>query len=122
VKAVERFLLRVNGLLQDRRQTQKSLRGDKTEGWISNIMRERRALKLNDADELAETLGVPLAELVRRPDDRTYELTGTEARVIEAFRRLSPTEQQAAIALLTLRQRKVGRPPKNESKKIVNRN
>lgn len=113
MKAVERFVLRVTGLLEDRKQPQKSLRGEKTEGWISNIVKLRRALKLNDADEIAEALGVPLSELVRRPEDRTYELSGNEARLLDAYRRMSPVEQQALITIATLRYRKVGRPKKN---------
>lgn len=120
MKAVERFVLRVTGLLADRKQTQKSLRGEYSEGWISNIVKLRRALKLDDAEDIAEALGVPLSELIRRPDDRTYELNGTEARLLDAFRRMSPTEQQSLITIATLRYRKVGRPHKSDKLKTVN--
>lgn len=110
MRVVERFRLRVISLLEDRKQTQKSLRGDKTEGWISNIMLGRRGIKIQDAEEIADILNVPLAELIRRPEDQVYELSPTETRLIEAFRRMSLTEQHALLTMATLRYRKVGRP------------
>jgi hypothetical protein len=121
VKAGERFVLRVTGLLAERRQTQKSLRGDKSEGWISNIVKLRRALKLDDADEIANALEVPLSELVRRPEDVTYQLSGPEARLLDAYRQLAQAEQQSILTLATLRSRRVGRPVKKITTASTNR-
>lgn len=115
---VERFRLRVISLLEDRGLKQNMIRGSKTEGWVSNILTGRRGIRLNDVEEIASALNVPVAELVRRPDDRTYDLTATEARLIEAFRRLSQTEQHALLTLATLRFRHVGRPTRNESSRV----
>ncbi|HMJ82296.1 MAG TPA: hypothetical protein VK504_03975 [Vicinamibacterales bacterium] len=117
VNASKRFILRVTGLLSDRQQTQKSLRGDKTEGWISNIVKLRRALKLDDAETIADALETPLSELVRRPEDVTYELSGAEARLLDAYRQLAPAEQQSLLTLATLRTRRVGRPSKHSATK-----
>ena len=50
MNVVERFLLRVNEILHERNENQKSLRGDKSEAWISNIMRGSRQLRLRDAE------------------------------------------------------------------------
>lgn len=112
MNATKRFVLRVTELLAERKQTQKSLRGENSEAWISNIVKLRRALKLDDADDIATALDVPLSELVRRPEDVTYELDGTEARLLDAYRQLAPVEQQALITLATLRTRRIGRPSK----------
>jgi len=108
-----RFRVRVADLLEQRGLKQKSLVADKTEGWISNIMTGRRGVRLEDLDTIAGVLNVPPAELIRDPHNQTFELTPNEIRLVEAFRRLSPTEQQALLTLATLRYRKVGRPAKD---------
>jgi transcriptional regulator with XRE-family HTH domain len=107
---VERFRLRVIGLLEDRGLTQKAIRGSKTEGWVSNIITGRRGIRLNDVEQIADALNVPVAELMRRPEDHVYDLSQTESRLIEAFRKLSHHEQQALLTMATLRFRRVGRP------------
>lgn len=112
---VERFRLRVIALLEDRGLTQKSIRGTKTEGWVSNIITGRRGIRLIDVEEVANALNVPVAELMRRPEDRCYDLSSTEARLIEAFRRLSHVEQQALLTVATLRFRHIGRPNRQEA-------
>lgn len=103
--ATARFRLRVISLLEEKGWTQKSLKGDSSEGWISNVITGRRNLKLDDAEKIAARLQRPLAELLRRPDDHVYELDNLEARLVEAFRAMNETEQQAFITIATLRQR-----------------
>ena len=107
-----RFRVRVADLLEQRGLKQKALSADKSEGWISNIMTGRRGVRLQDLESIAGVLGVPPSELIRAPEDTMIELTATEGRIVEAFRRLSPTEQQALLTVATLRYRKVGRPAK----------
>jgi transcriptional regulator with XRE-family HTH domain len=108
--AFERFRMRVLDLLEDRGINQKALRGEFTEGWISNKLQGRRKLYFSDVEQIADALNVPMSELVRHPEDRTYDLSATEARLIEAFRKLSQNEQQALLTLATSRFRAVGRP------------
>lgn len=105
LRLTERFRLRVIGLLEEKGLHQKDLRGSKTEGWVSNIITGRRGIKLDDVEGIAEALNVPVAELVRRGDDRVYDLSGTEARLIDAFRQLSFNEQTSLLTLATLRLR-----------------
>jgi transcriptional regulator with XRE-family HTH domain len=103
--ASARFRLRVLSILDDRDIAQKTLRGANSESWISNKLRGTRGLALNDAEEIAAALQVPIAELLRRPDDQLYELDNAEVRVVDAFRQLAAHEQDAVVTLLTLRQR-----------------
>ena len=102
--AASRFILRVQEYI-DKGVRQKDLKGPNSEGWISNILKARRGLSLNDAEMIAEALKVPLAELLRRPDDAIYELDNLEGRLIEAYRALARPEQEALLTLATLRQR-----------------
>lgn len=103
--ARERFLFRVHSTLEERNLNQKDLKGANSEGWISNKLRGQRDLKLNEAEQIADALQVPLAELLRKPEDSVYELDNLEARVVEAYRQLSKPEQDACVLLLTLRHR-----------------
>lgn len=106
----ERFRLRVLDLLEDRGLFQKDLKGPFSAGWISNKLKGSRGLYFRDVTQIAEALNVPVSELVRHPDDKTYDLSALEARLIEAFRKLSITEQQALLTMATLRHRGPGRP------------
>src|SRR3977135_4227089 len=115
---VERFRVRVMGLIEDRGLNQKDLKGSKTEGWISNIVTGRRGIKLNDVEGIAEALNVPVAELVRKPEDRVYDLSATEARLIEAFRKIPAQEQQAILILSTARFRQDGRRNHRDIKRV----
>lgn len=112
--ARERFRLRVISLLEQRGLTQKALKGERSEGWISNIIAGRRNLKLDDAQQIADALQTPLAELLTRPDDQLYELDNLESLLIESFRQLAPDEQKALLTITTLRHRQApyasGRP------------
>lgn len=103
--ALARFRLRVIEVLDARGLTQKSIRGTKTEGWIANIIAGRRNLRLDDAEAIADALQMPLSELVRRADDRTYELDNLESLLVETFRQFHPDEQKALLTIVTLRQR-----------------
>lgn len=103
--ARERFLLRVHSVREQRNLHQKDLKGSNSEQWISNKLRGLRDLSLNEAEEIADALQVPLAELLRRPDDLVYELDNLEGRLIDAFRQLNAAEQDALLTLSTLRLR-----------------
>jgi len=103
--ALKRFRLRVIEVLEQRGLTQKSLKGDRTEGWIANIIAGRRNLRLDDAERIADALQMPLSELVRRPDDRTYELDNLESLLVETFRQFSVEEQKALLTVITVRHR-----------------
>lgn len=103
--ASRRFRLRVLELMEERHITQKALKGNNTEGWISNKIHGRRGVQLDEAEEIAGALQVPLAELIRRPDDQHYTLDNLESRLVEAFRQFSKDEQSALLILATLRQR-----------------
>jgi hypothetical protein len=103
--ARDRFLLRVHGILEERDLNQKDLRGTNSEGWISNKLRGKRNLTLNEAEEIADALPVPLTELLRRPENAVYELDNLEARLLEAFRQLAKQEQDAFLTIITLRHR-----------------
>lgn len=107
-----RFRVRVADLLEQRGLKQKELRGDHTEGWISNIMTARRGVGLEDLESIANILNIPPAELIRDPMNTTLELTPNEIRLVQAFRALSGHEQNAVLTMATLRQRsgKAGRP------------
>lgn len=115
------FWIRVQDALRDRKESGREkvrdqdladATGNTSKSWAGNMRALRREITLNDAAAIAERLEMPLSELVRRPDDVTYELTGLEARVIEAYRTLQPSEREALLTLATLRYRKVGRPKK----------
>lgn len=102
----ERFIDRVRDVLDEKHIPQKELlREGQSQGWISNKLRGRRRMTLNEAAEIAEALNMPLTELLRKPEDRVYELDNLEVRVMDAFRQLSDEEQTATVTLLTLRQR-----------------
>lgn len=103
--ARERFLLRVHSVLDERDLNQKDLKGANSEGWISNKLRGQRDVKLNEAEQIADALQVPLAELLRKPEDSVYELDNVESRLVEAFRQLSKPEQDAFVLTVTLRHR-----------------
>jgi transcriptional regulator with XRE-family HTH domain len=111
-----RFRVRVADLLERRGLKQKTLIGDNTEGWISNIMTGRRGVRLEDLEAIANILNVPPSELIRAPTDVTLELTPQEVRLVEAFRVLSGVEQHALLMVATLRQRsgKAGRPTRED--------
>lgn len=103
--AASRFILRVQEVLDSGEFKQKDLSVGNSEGWISNILKARRGLRLNDAAEIAAAMGRPLSELVRETENTLYELDNLEARAIEAFRQLSKAEQEAFVTIVTLRHR-----------------
>jgi len=103
--ARDRFVLRVRAILDEKKLPQKAARGSNSEEWISTKLSGARNLQLNEAEEIADALQVPLAELLRKPEDSVYELDNMEARLIEAYRQLSKPEQDAFVLVMTLRHR-----------------
>lgn len=100
-----RFRFRVMDILRARKQKQHTLKGSESASALSMKMRGLRGISLDDAAEIADALGFPLAELVSAPDSSFYDLNAKEQRVIEAYRQLGKDEQDAFLTTVTLRQR-----------------
>lgn len=100
-----RFRFRVLDILRARNQKQKTLKGRESASALSMKMRGFRGISLDDAAEIADALGFPLAELVSAPDSSFYDLNAKEQRIIDAYRQLGKDEQDAFLTTVTLRQR-----------------
>lgn len=67
---------------------------------ISNFLKGKYELRLRHLDRLADALGVPPSELVRRTDEPLYELSDAEARLIGYYRQWTPDAQHALLSVL----------------------
>jgi hypothetical protein len=56
--------------------------------WVTDIVDGKQDLRLRDLDGVAEALGVPPGDLVRRDDNFYLEVTHTERRLIGFYRSL----------------------------------
>lgn len=94
--------MRVADLLEARGLTQKRLAElvGKPQPTISRLLSGHRGIRVNDLDAVAQVLLVPVAELLRAPDDPIYELNPREGDLIRRFRALSPAGQDALLTLL----------------------
>lgn len=111
-----RFRFRVLDILRARKQPQNTLKGSESESALSMKMKGLRGISLDDAAEIAKTLGFPLAELVSDPDSSFYDLNAKEQRLVEAYRLLSKDEQDAFLTTVTLRQRQA---PNTTGRKVA---
>lgn len=60
----------------------------RSDSWISDILKRRADLSLRDLDAIADKIGVPPGDLVRRPDRNYMELRIVETKLIGYFRAL----------------------------------
>lgn len=69
--------------------------------WITDIIdgpeKEGQDLRLRDLDAVADVLGVPPGELVRRDDTIVLELTHTEYRMVKFFRSMPDIARQHLV-------------------------
>ena len=70
----------------------------RSDSWISDIIAGRADLTLRDLDAVADHLGVPPGELVRRHDRQYLELRHLEARMV-AYVRTLPERVVAGLSL-----------------------
>jgi transcriptional regulator with XRE-family HTH domain len=114
LNAMERIRARLKALLDERQlgggtQKQKKLAEfvakynretkPRSQAWISNILNNRRDLRLDDLDAVAEFFRLPPAELLRRPDDVSMELSPTERLLIRNLRRMDPVRRDSVLNL-----------------------
>lgn len=96
-----RIRQRIKRLLEDRGWTQRYFaqkigHGDQ---WASNLFRGDFTLPMDQLDLVADALGVPPSEIVRRHTD-PWELTSQEMRAIRALRLLPPVIREHAVTQL----------------------
>lgn len=72
-------------------------RGDQ---WVSDIIHGRADLRLKDLDLVADAIGVPPGELVRKNDRNYQELTMAEARLIQFYRSMPDTVRHGFLTWL----------------------
>lgn len=74
----------------------------KSLSWVTDLLRisgkKKSDLRLRDLDDVAEALGIPPGDLVRRPNDHYLEVTPTEMRLLHHFRSLPDAIRQHMIA------------------------
>lgn len=63
----------------------------RTDQWISDIINQRQKLSLSDLDAVAEAMGIPPGDLVRRNGDHYMELIPSEMRFVMHLRTLPDT-------------------------------
>lgn len=68
--------------------------------WASGIITGKQDLRLADLDAVAELLGVPPGDLVRRNHDHYLEVIPSEMRFLQHIRRLPDTIRQHWLAYL----------------------
>lgn len=109
MNALQRVVQRIGDALDDpteqgkkRKQLEFAKQANKSAGWISNILAERRGVRLKDLDAIAEVLGVPPGELVREFDDALVETTPLERRFLDRIRQLRPEDRRAYMTTLTV--------------------
>ena len=62
----------------------------RSDGWISNLLKGRQGLSLDDLDTVAEAVDLPPSALVKEVGSALEELRPTEARMVRAIRELPP--------------------------------
>lgn len=101
--ALDRVRWRVNNLLDRQKLSQRKLAKhvgtDSTS--MSRLLSGKRGIKVSELDSIAEFLKVPVAELLRAPDDRVYELRADEAEVVDRYRGLPSPGQEALLTLFS---------------------
>ena len=66
----------------------------RSDSWISDILNGRADVSLRDLDALAEAMGIPPGDLVRRDDDHYLEVIPSEMRFLAHLRTLPDTVRQ----------------------------
>lgn len=124
--AMERIRARLNAELDEKRLggkrkqrelaafMEKATGEEKGTAWISNILAGRRDLRLIHLDAVAEFFRVPPAELLRRPDDVSMELSPTERLLIRNLRRMDPVQRDSFLNVAGV---KVGLPGQKQPTK-----
>lgn len=129
----DRAIVRIREEMTARNLSQRDLaeRLRCSQGRIAKLLNGRVAIRVNDLDELAMAVGLPLAEVIRDRGLEFYaEMTPTEVRMIEQLRR-RPHMLQGVLLMLEINggvgvsptrkpatpnpnRRKVGRPRHSE--------
>lgn len=73
--------------------------GIKSRSWQNWLRNRSRPLPLTAAETIAEVLGMPLSELVKRAEHRVEHLDEHEAAAERALRRVSPEAAAEARAM-----------------------
>jgi len=104
--AMDRLRRRVAALLNDRktsgkiRQKALSRHLDKSEAWLSNILKEKRGVRVKDLDAIAEFFHIPPAELIRASENDLMEVSPLEAQLLRRFRRASSQWRESILHLI----------------------
>lgn len=65
--------------------------------WVTDIVDGKQDLRLRDLDAVADAVGVPPGELVRRDDTIVLELSHTEYRMVKFFRSMPDIARQHLV-------------------------
>lgn len=71
----------------------------RSDGWISNVLKGRQGLSLDDLDTVADALDLPPSALVKEAGSALEELRPTEARMVRAIRELPPALRDYLVVL-----------------------
>lgn len=129
----ERAVLRIREEMTARNISQRDLadRLNCSQGRIAKMLNGHVELRLNDAEELAQAVGLTLVEVIRDRGLEFYaEMTPTEVRMLERLRQ-RPSAMQGVLYILELRtdtpplvvgtKKKAGRP-QNSAKERIQQN
>jgi len=59
-----------------------------TDQWVSDILNREGGVRLRDLDAIAEVMGIPPGDLIRRDDDLYVEVSPSEFRLLHQLRAL----------------------------------
>lgn len=71
----------------------------RSDQWLSDILNDRQDLALSDLDAVADAMGVPPGDLVRRNNDHYLELIPSEMRFVTLLRTLPDTIRHNLLAV-----------------------